>query len=151
MTMKHKNSLSTLSPMSPLARQPWWVGVAVALAAFLVLEQLATLPTSALAQLAVNVVAVLVPLLCLLAAARSAWRQRMASLAWQSTMAPDSALTLPTPSSTAAQPDFEDTVPPCPVCNSGMVRRTARGGADDGKTYWRCVNHPGCEGRREVE
>lgn len=150
MTMKHKNSLSTAIPMKPLARQPWWVGVAVALAAFVLLEQLAELPSSALAQLAVNVVAVLVPLLCLLAAARSAWRQRMAAMAWHSTMVQDSAMTLPVPSA-AAQPDFEDTVPPCPLCNSGMVRRTARGGADDGKAYWRCVNHPGCEGRREVE
>jgi hypothetical protein len=146
--MKHKNSPSAACLLLPLAHQPWWVGVALALATYVVLEQLAELPTSALAQGVINVVAVLVPLLCLVCAARSAWRQRMAALAWQSTMASDGAAL---PHAAPAQPDFEDTVPPCPVCNSGMVRRTARGGADDGKELWRCVNHPVCEGWREVE
>ena len=72
----------------------------------------------------------------------------MAHLAWHATAVPDTVIG---PGHAPAQPDFEDTVPPCPLCNSGMVRRTARGGPDDGREFWRCVNHPACEGRREVE
>jgi hypothetical protein len=148
MTMTHKNKLpAAASPLGLLARLPWWVGVCLALLAFVALERLTEPPASAGEQLLASVGQVLVPLVCLLAAAVSAWRRRMAVAAWQPTIVPDAVGAPYHP----AQPDFEDTVPPCPLCNSGMERRVARGGADDGQVFWRCCNHPECSGRREVE
>jgi restriction system protein len=146
--MTHKNNLTAATPfLGLLVRLPWWVGVCLALVAFVVLDRLDEPPASASARLLGSVGQVLVPLLCLLAAAVSAWRRRMAMEAWHPTVVPDT----PEPLYTPAQPDFEDTVPPCPLCNGAMERRIARGGADDGKVFWRCCSHPVCLGRREVE
>lgn len=36
--------------------------------------------------------------------------------------------------------------PKCPVCQSAMVRRTARKGANAGAQFWGCSNYPGCRG-----
>ena len=36
----------------------------------------------------------------------------------------------------------------CPVCNSPMVKRTARRGANAGGEFWGCSRYPGCKGVR---
>jgi restriction system protein len=40
--------------------------------------------------------------------------------------------------------------PSCPVCNSVMVMRTARRGANAGSEFWGCSNYPKCRGTREI-
>lgn len=128
---------------------PWWVGVALALAAFVALHEAGDRPASDRAQLLVSVGQVLVPLLCLLLAALSAWRQRrLAASSLLHATALDSTAPLHAPAQT---PDFEDTVPPCPLCHGAMVRRVHRLGPQAGQVFWRCLNHPVCSGQREAE
>ena len=38
--------------------------------------------------------------------------------------------------------------PQCPKCESEMVRRTARVGANAGQAFWGCSRYPGCKGTR---
>jgi restriction system protein len=38
--------------------------------------------------------------------------------------------------------------PPCPVCQSSMVRRTAKKGANAGSPFWGCSGYPACRGTR---
>jgi restriction system protein len=38
----------------------------------------------------------------------------------------------------------------CPVCGSGMVKRTARQGANAGSQFWGCATYPKCRGTRAV-
>lgn len=38
----------------------------------------------------------------------------------------------------------------CPICGSSMVRRTAKRGANAGKTFWGCSKYPGCKGIRNT-
>lgn len=38
----------------------------------------------------------------------------------------------------------------CPICNSEMVKRTARRGANAGSSFWGCVNYPRCHGTRAL-
>jgi restriction system protein len=40
--------------------------------------------------------------------------------------------------------------PSCPVCGSGMVKRTARQGANAGSQFWGCATYPKCRGTRAV-
>ena len=40
------------------------------------------------------------------------------------------------------------TGPECPLCGSGMVKRTARKGANAGNEFWGCSAYPGCRGTR---
>lgn len=42
------------------------------------------------------------------------------------------------------------TSPPCPLCNSPMKYRTARIGANSGKSFWGCSKYPDCRGTREI-
>lgn len=42
-------------------------------------------------------------------------------------------------------------VPTCPVCGSGMVRRTAKKGANAGSAFWGCSTYPVCKGTRPAE
>ena len=49
---------------------------------------------------------------------------------------------------TSASQTPETGVPACPVRGSGMVRRTARKGANAGKALWGCERYPGCRGTR---
>jgi restriction system protein len=39
-------------------------------------------------------------------------------------------------------------VPACPVCNSPMVLRTAKKGANAGNQFWGCSRYPSCRGTR---
>lgn len=41
--------------------------------------------------------------------------------------------------------------PTCPKCSSGMVRRTAKRGANTGGAFWGCQTYPACRGVRPVE
>ncbi len=38
--------------------------------------------------------------------------------------------------------------PACPVCQSMMVKRTAKRGANSGNEFWGCSQYPGCKGTR---
>ena len=38
--------------------------------------------------------------------------------------------------------------PVCPVCQSAMVKRTAKRGANSGNAFWGCSQYPGCKGTR---
>ena len=40
--------------------------------------------------------------------------------------------------------------PGCPRCQSEMVTRTARRGAQAGKAFWGCPRYPACKGTREM-
>ena len=39
-------------------------------------------------------------------------------------------------------------IPACPVCQSAMVKRTAKRGANSGNAFWGCSQYPGCKGTR---
>jgi restriction system protein len=51
----------------------------------------------------------------------------------------------PAATPTAAAPA---TTPPCPVCASAMVLRTAKRGANAGSEFWGCTKYPSCKGTR---
>jgi restriction system protein len=40
--------------------------------------------------------------------------------------------------------------PACPVCQSTMVKRTAKRGANSGNEFWGCSQYPGCKGTRAI-
>lgn len=40
--------------------------------------------------------------------------------------------------------------PACPVCQSAMVKRTAKRGANSGNEFWGCSQYPGCKGIRAI-
>jgi topoisomerase-like DNA binding C4 zinc finger protein len=48
------------------------------------------------------------------------------------------------------QPTDGASLPHCPICNSLMVKRTARRGANAGSSFWGCVNYPKCNGTRVI-
>ena len=54
------------------------------------------------------------------------------------------------PGKAAAVPPIVTTVgsPACPVCQSAMVKRTAKRGANSGNAFWGCSQYPGCKGTR---
>lgn len=43
----------------------------------------------------------------------------------------------------------EQSVPNCPLCNSAMVRRTAKKGDRAGARFWGCTRFPECRGTRD--
>lgn len=40
--------------------------------------------------------------------------------------------------------------PVCPVCQSAMVKRTAKRGANSGNAFWGCTQYPACKGTRAI-
>lgn len=40
--------------------------------------------------------------------------------------------------------------PACPLCNSAMVKRTAKRGTNAGKAFWGCSQYPVCKGTRSA-
>lgn len=40
--------------------------------------------------------------------------------------------------------------PVCPVCESAMVKRTAKRGTNSGPIFWGCSQYPGCKGTRAI-
>lgn len=53
-----------------------------------------------------------------------------------------------TPSEPVAAPTAAGAAPVCPSCGSGMVRRTAKRGANAGGAFWGCQSYPTCRGVR---
>lgn len=43
-----------------------------------------------------------------------------------------------------------EAVPACPICGSSMIQRTAKRGANAGKTFLGCLKYPGCKGVRNT-
>jgi restriction system protein len=43
-----------------------------------------------------------------------------------------------------------ESAPACPVCQSAMVKRTAKRGANSGNAFWGCSQYPGCKGTRAI-
>lgn len=58
-------------------------------------------------------------------------------------VAPDLKPSMPAPSQSAASPA-------CPHCGKGMIRRTARKGANAGSDFWGCPSYPKCKGIRPI-
>jgi len=56
----------------------------------------------------------------------------------------------PTNQSHAFETAALDAVPGCPKCNSPMVKRTARHGANAGGQFWGCTRYPECRGIRSI-
>lgn len=54
----------------------------------------------------------------------------------------------PGPAAPFTNASASDAKPLCPVCNSAMVRRTARKGASAGSEFWGCSTFPRCRGTR---
>ncbi|WP_150303326.1 restriction endonuclease [Pseudomonas saliphila] len=52
------------------------------------------------------------------------------------------------PAQPAHQPVSEN--PMCPVCNSTMIKRLAKRGANAGNAFWGCSKYPGCRGIANV-
>lgn len=42
--------------------------------------------------------------------------------------------------------ESQSTSPKCPLCGAGMIKRTARKGANAGNEFWGCSNYPKCRG-----
>lgn len=40
--------------------------------------------------------------------------------------------------------------PACPVCQSAMLKRTAKRGANSGNAFWGCSQYPACKGTRAI-
>lgn len=58
---------------------------------------------------------------------------------------PSAAQPTPNPTPTAALPIPETTSEPhCPLCNSSMIKRTARKGTNAGNVFWGCSVYPKC-------
>ena len=50
----------------------------------------------------------------------------------------------------ALEKEFATTFPPCPLCSSPMVVRTARSGKNAGKQFWGRSTYPECKGAAEI-
>jgi len=133
------------------SKLPWWMGVALAIVAYVWLHNVAVSEVTAVVQpgkmagfvgqsvfkTLASVGQYLLPLVFLVGAAisaighykRRALHERVA----------------------AASPDATPAgSPACPVCRSAMVRRTAKRGANSGNAFWGCSQYPGCKGIRAI-
>ena len=54
----------------------------------------------------------------------------------------------PSKAASAAPMVVSEGAPACPVCQSAMVKRTAKRGANSGNGFWGCSQYPGCKGTR---
>ncbi len=59
-------------------------------------------------------------------------------------------VSVPAKAATASPPAAPAGSPTCPVCQSAMVRRTAKRGANSGNEFWGCSQYPKCKGVREI-
>lgn len=123
-------------------KQPWWIGVAEAALAYLVLHSLAAerlafrefhgtlLP--ALLQAFVVIGQYVLPIFLLLAALSSAvWNHRQQT------------------GLRSHNPISAGKGPPCPYCGAPTIKRTARRGRYWGQSFWGCSRYPACKGIRE--
>jgi restriction system protein len=49
-----------------------------------------------------------------------------------------------------SKPAQTTATPTCPVCQSAMIKRTAKRGANVGNEFWGCSSYPACKGTRPV-
>jgi restriction system protein len=56
----------------------------------------------------------------------------------------------PSKAASAAPAVESEGAPACPVCQSAMVKRTAKRGANSGNAFWGCSQYPGCKGTRAI-
>jgi restriction system protein len=54
------------------------------------------------------------------------------------------------PSDQPDRTDQKNHIPPCPLCGSLMVLRTAKSGKNAGKQFWGCSTYPDCKGAAKV-
>ncbi|WP_287029664.1 restriction endonuclease [Pseudomonas sp. UBA6310] len=50
------------------------------------------------------------------------------------------------PIASATAPTVPPSAPKCPVCQSAMIKRTAKKGPNTGNEFWGCTKWPGCRG-----
>lgn len=56
---------------------------------------------------------------------------------------------VPTPdNATSAPSTLTTSAPTCPICQSAMVKRIAKRGANSGNAFWGCSQYPACKGTR---
>lgn len=155
---------------------PWWVGVGVAVASYLILHAIASQPMpealtgskdagnfalSALMIWMAKIGQYVIPGLALFGALLSAIKQKMGKQVAPKNRAPSRAKAVaPTrvarPAVTAVENrqhnnnELEAT-PACPSCGSMMVRRTYRKGSKAGMAFWGCTTYPRCKGVLPIE
>jgi restriction system protein len=140
------------------SKLPWWLGLALAVVFYVWLHHVATepMPTAPTDmknlgglmagmywRAFASVLRYILPVICLLGAAVSAYRRfgpgrgspgglsdAQAAGAWRATSSAGSA----------------GSAPPCPQCGAPMKHRTARKGAKAGSSFWGCSRYPQCRG-----
>lgn len=159
---------------------PWWVGVGIAVASYLILHAVALQPlpeaftsikqagsfaTSALWIWLAKVGQYVIPVLALFGALLSAIKRTKRNVGGQSStkaQAPLSAanshrnngapLRNDKASSLASRTSQNNEAKPaCPVCGGDMVQRTSRRGGNAGNAFWGCTNYPKCRGVLPIE
>jgi len=55
-----------------------------------------------------------------------------------------------TPGEDMPQPTPVEDQIKCPVCNSAMIKRTAKKGPNPGRQFWGCMKFPTCRGTRNI-
>jgi restriction system protein len=59
-------------------------------------------------------------------------------------------VTVPSKAAPVLQTVATASEPACPVCQSAMVKRIAKRGANSGNAFWGCSQYPGCKGTRAI-
>jgi len=59
-------------------------------------------------------------------------------------------VSVPSKPAPVLQFDAAASEPVCPVCQSAMVKRTAKRGANSGNAFWGCSQYPACKGTRAI-
>jgi len=160
-----------------VAMLPWWAGVALAIASYLLLHPLAGMPKTVatqpgqageiVVQMVVSAFASVgqyfVPFLCLIGALISFVRRRKRESLMAGVTQSKGADALNGMSwrefemlqrAKGAKPidmtpaPAQVAPPSCPTCQAAMVRRTARKGAHAGSQFWGCSKYPVCRGTR---
>lgn len=57
-------------------------------------------------------------------------------------------VSVPTKVAPVLQAVSTTSAPACPICQSAMVKRTAKRGANSGNAFWGCSQYPACKGTR---
>lgn len=139
-----------------MAKLPWWVGVIVAILSYFIFNHFATEPVDSNPQNVKNMGEFVKNQMILTIASIAQYAIPFAALIG-SLVSVFKSSKQDTPSN---QPSFprrksfqrtqtSDNVS-CPVCNSAMIIRKRRNGADAGQYFWGCSNYPSCKGTRPV-
>jgi restriction system protein len=57
-------------------------------------------------------------------------------------------VSVPSKAASASPVVADASTPACPICQSVMVKRTAKRGANSGNAFWGCSQYPSCKGTR---